>query len=492
MIAIPLFVTYYAFHKRLPFTTRYTDYVVVPNSVNVRGGDPVRISGIDVGSVTGVSPDGDATKIAFSVDPQGRPIHTDATVAIRDRLFLEGAYYLDLFPGSPSAPVAREGFTIPQRNTQTPVQFFQVLSTFDVAARASLRELINVSNQAFSPPPGQRPSLTNSGAGGFKAAIPQLTPLLRDTAIGARAFTGTRPGDLENLMASSAGVFGTLAHNSGRLVDLVTSLNRVSSALAASDGALAGSLVGLDRTLQISPPALAAIDRALPPLTRLAMALTPTLRQAPPLLTRVTAAVQGVIRAVNPVSRPLLLSSLRTTLVDFPVVLTDVGSLFKSTKSATDCLRTHIVRMLESQVRDGALSTNEPVWKDFVHFLPSLSSASGQYDANGPYIRTLLGGGNNGLQTGLGSVPGIGQLVGTSPGGGAIQGATPKWVGTLTAAAFRPDVECSKDPFPSLGATVAAPDVRPARDRAAALHPTAAEMLAALERATGKKLGGLP
>jgi phospholipid/cholesterol/gamma-HCH transport system substrate-binding protein len=492
MIAIPLFITYYAFHKRLPFTSRYTDYVVVPNSVNVRGGDPVRISGIDVGTVTGTSADGRATKIAFTISQNGRPLHTDATVAIRSRLFLEGSYYLDLFPGSPSAPVASEGFTIPQRNTQTPVQFFQLLSTFDVAARDSLKQLLNESNIAFGAPSGQTPNETNSGAGGFKAAIPQLTPLLKDVAIDSRALAGTRPGDLETLLASSAGVFGTLARNSGRLVDLITSLDRVSGALAASDGALAQSVSGLDQTLRVSPAALTAIDRSLPPLTRLAAALTPSLRVAPPLLSGIESGVRGVIRVTNPSSRPLLLSSLRTTLVDFPVVLTDIGSLFRYTKPATDCLRTHIVPILEEQVPDGALSTNEPVWKDFVHFLPSLASASGQFDGNGPYIRTLVGAGNNSLQSGLSSVPGLGQLVGTSPGGNQIQGARPQWVGTLTPAAFRPDVPCSKEPLPGLTGTRAAADLRTVRDPAAALHPNATLLRRALSLATGHKIARLP
>jgi ABC-type transporter Mla subunit MlaD len=456
MIAIPVFVTYYAFHKALPFTSQYTDYVVVPNSVNVRGGDPVRVAGIDVGSVEGTTPDGRATKIAFSVSSQALPLHSDAWVAVRDRLFLEGSYYLDLHPGSPSAPVVKEGFTIPEQNTQTPVQFFQVLSTFDVAARANLRTLLNTANEAFSPSPGH--PLSDSGAGGFKRAIPQLTPLLKDIAIDAPALRGTQPGDLQRLLAGSAGVFTALAQDrGGRLADLVTGLDRVSSALASSDGALAASMAGLDQTLRAAPPALTAIDRALPPLSKLAVALTPTLRAAPPIVSGINSTLSRVLTVVNPSVRGRLLSSLHTTLATFPSVLTKIGELFSTTGAVTDCLRTHLVPILKEEVPDGKLSTHEPVWKDFVHFLPNLSAASGQFDGNGPYIRNLVGAGDNSLQLGnLGSLPGVGKLIGLAPGGNQIEGSTPKWVGTLTSSAFHPEVPCSRDPVPSLASPASA------------------------------------
>jgi ABC-type transporter Mla subunit MlaD len=166
VIIVPLLVTYYAFERHFPFlNSQYTDYAIVPNSVNVRSGSPVRIAGIDVGEVTGVSAARHGTKVAFALDSTALPLHTDATVTIRDRLFLEGGYYLALEPGSPNAPVAPQGFTIQRQDTQTPVQFFQVLSTFDLAARANLEQLLNTANAAFSQLPGL--PITDSGDPGI-------------------------------------------------------------------------------------------------------------------------------------------------------------------------------------------------------------------------------------------------------------------------------------------------------------------------------------
>jgi phospholipid/cholesterol/gamma-HCH transport system substrate-binding protein len=490
-IVIPLFITYYAFHKRLPFTSQYTDYAIVPNSVNVRGGSPVRIAGIDVGAVENVSPDGDATKIAFSLNQNGLPIHQDATVTIRDRLFLEGGYYLDLFPGSPSAPVAPEGFTIQEKDTATPVQFFQLLSTFDVAARANLEQLLNTANAAFSPAPGEPES--DSGAGGFKAAIPELTPTLKDVAWISQALTGTHAGDVENFLESASNVTTTLSQHSEQLGDLVTSLDQAAGALAASDGALGQSIVELDDVLKASPAALTALDRSLPPVADLSQALTPALKQAPPLVRSLTGSVDELISVIGPAKqRNNLIKALNTTLASFPAVLGELGQAFPATEAVTSCLRTHVVPILEGKVQDGNLSTNEPVWEDFVHFLPSLASASGDFDGNGPYIRVLLGAGSNTVQLGtLGSLPGIGTLVGTSPGGQSIEGSAPAWIGDLPPSVFRPDVSCASQPLPALTQTVAATDLR--KDTAnTSLDVTPAMVRRALSKVAGHSVRSLP
>ena len=42
--------------RSVPFVHRFTLNALVANSVNVRGGDPVRIGGIDVGQVVAVMP----------------------------------------------------------------------------------------------------------------------------------------------------------------------------------------------------------------------------------------------------------------------------------------------------------------------------------------------------------------------------------------------------------------------------------------------------
>ena len=73
----------------------------------LRATSPVRIAGVNVGEVTDVRrADDDLAEVTFTVDDEGQPIHEDAQLEIRPRLFLEGNFFLDLRPGSPSAPGA--------------------------------------------------------------------------------------------------------------------------------------------------------------------------------------------------------------------------------------------------------------------------------------------------------------------------------------------------------------------------------------------------
>lgn len=483
-IALAAFITFYAFNGGLPFVHRFTLYAVINNSVNVRPNDPVRVAGVDVGAVSGTTPDGNRTKIAFTVNSNARPVHTDATITIRDRLFLEGSYYIDLNPGSPSAPAVGDGSTLQPAQTRYPVQFFQVLSTFDLATRQNLANLIETLNQGFSQQPGQ--PLSASGAAGLKAAIPQFTPTLKDVAWVSQGLRGTRPGDLERLLSSASQVTSTLQNSAPELGDLVTGLDRTSTALAAADGSLAQSIAGLDQLLQTAPPALTAVDNSLPPLTRLAVALDPSLKIAPPILTDVTSAVDELARIVAPAERRHLLTSLRATFEQFPVLLHELGQAFPVTKQVTDCLRTHVLPIFNAKVPDGSLSTNRPVWQDFIHFLPNVGGASANFDANGPYTRTLLGAGTNSLE-GLGVIPGLGQLVGTAPpGGGSVQGARPAWIGDLTPQDFRPDVPCATQAVPSLGATTAASDLR----TVASAKPNSLLTLSGLRNLLTRRAGG--
>jgi virulence factor Mce-like protein len=480
-----VFVVIYAFNQGLPFAPHYTVYALVNNSVNVRADSPVRIAGVDVGVVQGVSPAGRASRIAFTLDPGGRPLHTDATLRIRDRLFLEGGYYLELNPGTPNAPTAPEGFEIPISQTSSPVQFYQVLSTFNSASRASLERLLSTLNQGFSSRPGQPASA--SGAGGLKTAIPQLTPVLKDVAWVTRALRGTHEGDVQRLLSSASDVTSTLAANSAQLTDLIRSLNLTAGALASTDGALAQTISGVDQTLRAAPASLVSIDRALPPVARLAVTLDPSLKLAPAILTSVTGAVQELSKIVAPAERVRLLRTLNATFSQFPAILRLLAATFPITKQVTDCLLTHVTPIFNQQVPDGSLSSGRPVWQDFVHFLPNIAGASGNFDANGPYTRVLAGAGTNSLTGGaLGSLPLLGQIVGASPpGGSSLLGARPSWKGDLTPADFRPDVPCASQKVPSLSSPAAASDLR-ASTGAAPVPVTRRQLQRTLSRASAQ------
>ena len=110
-----------------------------PIAGNVRPASPVRIAGVNVGKVTAIehlAPDdravrpprrrrarstedgtvpSTATVVTMELEESALPLHTDATMKLRPRLFLEGNLFVDLQPGSPNAPGGRRRPRVPGR-----------------------------------------------------------------------------------------------------------------------------------------------------------------------------------------------------------------------------------------------------------------------------------------------------------------------------------------------------------------------------------------
>jgi phospholipid/cholesterol/gamma-HCH transport system substrate-binding protein len=446
VIAATVAVTYYAFNEGLPFVHGFRIHAVVQAAQNLRGGSPVRIAGVDVGTVDGVSRGPNHTAlVTMDLGNNALPLHTDATLGIRPRLFLEGSSYVELHPGSPTAPILSAGATVPLSRTTIAVQTYQVLSTFDRATRDDLKGLLHELSRA----------LQNGGADGLRAADAQLAPALKDLSWVARAARGTEPGDLASFVRTASTVTATLDRNREQLADTFSSLDKVATALATTNGALAQSLAGTDAVVRHAPGDLAAVDHSLPPLTRLGRALHPALRQAPPLVRQVSSAVGQLATLVAPAERTKLLAALRGVFVALPSLIQRVGGLFPAVKPVTDCVSTHLAPILLAKVPDGKLSTGQPVWQEFAHALVGLSGASQTFDGNGYTLRILIGAG---VETATAILPGLGKVIGVLPGSSGIIGARPQWVGDLTPDVFHPESPCSSQRLPNLASATAAPD----------------------------------
>ena len=130
----------------MPFTHGFRVKAVFVNANNVRPNSPVRIAGVNIGKVTKVTAykggDGNMSLVTMEIDKTGLPIHKDATLKVRPRIFLEGNEFVDLSPGTPSAPTIDDGDTIPSTQTAAPVQFDQVLTALQSDTRDDLKRLL--------------------------------------------------------------------------------------------------------------------------------------------------------------------------------------------------------------------------------------------------------------------------------------------------------------------------------------------------------------
>src|SRR4051794_7070735 len=138
-------VTYLGFTKSIPFRHHYEINAVFRTANNVKPNSPVRIAGVNVGKVTSVkhiASDHNAAEVTMRIDKKGLPIHKDATLQVRPRIFLEGNFFVDLHPGSPSAPTLGDGDTIPVNQTSAPVQIDQILGVLQTDTRKNLKGVL--------------------------------------------------------------------------------------------------------------------------------------------------------------------------------------------------------------------------------------------------------------------------------------------------------------------------------------------------------------
>ena len=148
---------------------------------------------------------------------------------IRPRVFLEGNFFVDIKPGSPSAPTLDSGKTIPTTQTAAPVQFGDVLTALQTDTRADLQVFLKEYSKG----------LEGKGAEGFNEALRTGPAAFRSTAVASDALLGLEPTkDLQRLFRGQARTFAALNEDENALKGLVTNFNTVAGAFASQDAAL--------------------------------------------------------------------------------------------------------------------------------------------------------------------------------------------------------------------------------------------------------------
>jgi len=266
--------TYFGFTKANPFASPYKLEAVFDTVNNLKPRSPVRIAGIDVGKVTKVEPitEGEgAARVTMEIQDRGLPIHEDAEIKVRPRIFLEGNFFVDLRPGSPTAPELPDGATIPLTQTAAPVQFGDLLAALQSDTRKDLQVFLREYDAA----------LREGGAEGFNASIKYWEPAYRNAAIANEASLGEQPDkDIQRILAGQAKLSRALVRDEASLQDLITNFNTFAGSLAREDSALAASLPLLRDTLRVGQPALASINSALPSLRTFAREALPGVRSS--------------------------------------------------------------------------------------------------------------------------------------------------------------------------------------------------------------------
>lgn len=433
-----VFAFYVSAAKHIPFvSTGHKVHLVFSSANQIAPNSPVRIAGVNVGKVKSIDPGpGDTADVTVSLDDEAMPLHTDATARVRPRTFLEGAFFVDLTEGSPSAPELPDGGTIPVGQTSDPVQFDQILTTLQPPVRQSLRSALR----------GLATSLSKGGPRGINRTIPVLRPLLTDTAIVSDAFTGTAPNDLAGAIQSSSKIATALAHDRPRLGSLVSSFSTVAAALSSRQRQLGETISGLDDVLRESPPTLDAINAATPDADSLVSATRPLLRRAPSVVNPSVPLSGQVHKLLQPSQLPALVSLAAPTVRSLASAAPNTTLAFAGLRGPTSCLLHNALPTLKTPIDDGDLSTGQPNYRELLYSLTGLASASRNFDGNGYGTRYYAGFGDELVGTPFGS-PGA-KLVGLFDD--SISGSRP--AKPPEAPPLRPDVPCTQDAPPNLDA----------------------------------------
>jgi phospholipid/cholesterol/gamma-HCH transport system substrate-binding protein len=460
---------YLAFAKEIPFTSEgYQLKAKFENVATLRSSNPVRIAGVNVGEVTEIEREGDIAEVTFSVDEEGQPIHEDAEIEIRPRLFLEGNFFLDLSPGSPSAPNLDDGETIPITQTATAVQIDEVLTALQQPTRKGLQKALDGFGTALTYEPtaaddvGHDPDVQgDTGAEALNQALRYGGPAGRDTALVNEALLGENPHDLSALIAAQRSVFTKLASRETELQDLVTNFNVFAGALAAESGNLSETIAELAPTVEEARPALASLSDALPPFRALAIELEPSLAQLP---ATIDAAEPWLDQARSLISEPEL-GGLARLLKQATPPLAEVTvasrSLFDETGSFSRCVSQNLLPTGDIVIdnNDGAYPFGSGAsgypsgisnYQEFLSTLVNQAGAGQGFDGNGSYVRINAGGGDV-----LTSTPypqgGFRNTTVFGNNQSAPLGTRPTF--TAKTPPYRPDVACHTNPLPDVNGT---------------------------------------
>jgi ABC-type transporter Mla subunit MlaD len=488
LIALLIVGTYLAWTKSLPFGNPYELHAVFKNAANIRKDSPVRIAGVNIGkvqSVESVCENGltgncasDYSEVTFTVDSGGQPVHSDAQVEIRPRIFLEGNFFLDLSPGSPSAHQLSSGDTIPVSQTSTAVQLDQILTSLQRPDRENLQKLLEGYGTSLTHEPTAADDATQdpevqglTAAEAINKSFGYGQTAARDAAIVNEALQGTSPHDLSNLIAGQARIFNALTGHESQLQGLVSNFNTVAGALAAESANLQRTIHLLGPTLAIAEPALRRTNATLPYLRTFSRELARGIPELPATIAASQPWIDQTTALLGKDELGYIASQLRLAGPGAGKAAADGRGLFSQIGLLSGCVDNVLLPSGDVVLQDSGtgydFTSGVPNFKEFGYATTGLAGESAPFDANGPALRFFSAGGPTAAG---GPVPNLRSPV---PGGGFQKDAL--WGGTTTPPIgtrpqlgakppFRTDVTCQSSEVPDLNgplATQGGPDPLP-------------------------------
>jgi len=439
-------VVYFGFTKHIPFTHGFRLKAQFSSALNIRPKSPVRIAGVNVGKVASIQREGETGLVTMEIESQGLPIHTDATVKIRPRIFLEGNDFVELQPGSPTAKAVSEGFTIPITQTSDPVQIDQLLTALNSDTRANLQTVLVEFGSALTrkPTPAedaeQDPEVRGLNAAQAIASAYQHGPeAARGGAIVQQALGGTDQHDISLLIRGIERTTAALNVHEQQLGELVGNLNTFLGSLAAQSSSLSAAVAELPGTLHTASATLTALDRAFPPLRSFSLALAPGVEQTPATIRVALPWIEQFRGLLAPAELGGVATGLRAGAPVLASLVASQPAFFNQAGLIGQCVTKVLRPAFETKLQDGANTSGVSNEQEFLGALLGFNSGGQSFDGNGSFFRLLVTGGSQVISTAPSTLPG------TSLKGFPLATAT-----ALTPLGTSPSVPASEPPYKPL------------------------------------------
>jgi phospholipid/cholesterol/gamma-HCH transport system substrate-binding protein len=245
-------------------------------AVNLGSQADVRIYGVNIGKVVGVSLDRHTglTKAVMDIDPQFAPRPADTRAILRQKTLL-GETYIELSPGSQSARKMPDGASLPHTQVAPTVQLDQILSTFDPKTRQAFQTWMQQQGVALT---GRGQSLN--------AALGELYPFATNVD-SVLAVLNRDSAATSTLLRDGGQVFSAIARSPSALQQLVDNSNAAFSATAAQSTALA-------QTIKAFPAFLTANRITIDRVKRFAVTTKPLVDELHPAAVQLTPTLKSV------------------------------------------------------------------------------------------------------------------------------------------------------------------------------------------------------
>jgi ABC-type transporter Mla subunit MlaD len=378
-ITVIVLLAFFGFTKANPFANPYELKALFRDVENLKVRSPVRIAGVEVGKVTKVEPKegGGAAEVTMELREDALPLREDARLQIRSRIFLEGNFFVDIEPGSPSGDELDDGSTVPVTQTATTVTLPDILDTLDADVRGDLQTFLHEYGTV---------ALQGGGARAFNRAVPSFEPAYRYGALTNDALLGLEPDrDIQRLLRGQQKTFAALSANPRTLRELVTDLNTTAGAIASADTQLEAAIPALRDTLKVGYPALGELNAALPTLSTFSREALPGVRSSAPALAAATPWMRQARFLVQESELKGLAADLRQAVPNLVLLNTRLIPFLDQLRALSSCTNSVLVPWAEDEIPsieegNSGHSVREQINRSFV----GLAGESRVNDANTP------------------------------------------------------------------------------------------------------------